>query len=441
MKRFLLLFALLAVAGAGLFLLRHHHVAPITAAAADNPAGAQARLPRFSRMADGGLLMSWVEPAGANDVHVLKFSILKDGKWSPPGEAARGERWFVNWSDFPSVVAIDEKFWVAHWLVSQAGGDTYDYDIAMAYSLDAGMNWRGAGPPHRDGMAAEHGFAALFPTGGEAGVVWLDGREYFEEKDRAQHPGKSGNFALRYTTLNREGRFSEERVVDANTCTCCWPAVAVSGERVTAAWRGRTDEEIRDNRVAMMQGGAWSSPMPLGAEGWKIAGCPVNGPALAAHGDQVAAAWFTAEGDRPRVRAAFSLDGGRHFGTPAEIDDTAPLGRIGLVWRDSTTAVVSWMTAGNAQTRQSSIALRTLRPDGRLGPVVRVVNVGAGRDTGVPQMTAVAEGLLLAWAGEAPAYGVHTALVRWGQLDSVTMPGITSHNTWLGKLEICRQHP
>ncbi len=29
---------------------------------------------------------------------------------------------------------------------------------------------------------------------------------------------------------------------------------------------------------------------------------------------QVAAAWFTAQGDRPRVNAAFSSDGGQSFG-------------------------------------------------------------------------------------------------------------------------------
>ena len=52
------------------------------------------------------------------------------------GEAAQGANWFVNWADYPSVVAIDEKFWVAHWLAKQSGGKTYDYDVALAISND-----------------------------------------------------------------------------------------------------------------------------------------------------------------------------------------------------------------------------------------------------------------------------------------------------------------
>ena len=32
-------------------------------------------------------------------------------------------------------------------------------------------------------------------------------------------------------------------------------------------------------------------------DGWKIAACPVNGPAVAANGKRVALAWFTAPND------------------------------------------------------------------------------------------------------------------------------------------------
>ena len=79
------------------------------------------------------------------------------------GEVARGSGWFINWSGFASVAAIDKPFWVAHWLVKQTGGRSYDYDIAMSISTDAGTTWSTPRPPYQDGPAGEHGFARYFP--------------------------------------------------------------------------------------------------------------------------------------------------------------------------------------------------------------------------------------------------------------------------------------
>lgn len=373
-----------------------------------------AKVPRLGSLPNGDVLMSWVEPQATG--HVLKFGVLHQGRWIRQGIVARGENWFVNWSDFPSVVSIDEKFWVAHWLVKQQGGKSYDYDVATAVSNDAGATWSLPKPPHRDGSAAEHGFAAIFPMAGDAGIVWLDGRDYVEKKDLDKHPEKSGNFNLRYTRIHRDGTMEAEQVIDSNTCTCCWPSVAVTPLGPVVTWRGRTDAEIRDNRVSYFQNGKWSAPAALGAEGWNIEGCPVNGPALAARGLQVVAAWFSAEGDRPRVRLAFSKDGGRSFAKPIEIDEAAPLGRIGLAWKDDRTAVISWMTAADLETKKSSLALRAVQIDGQLSAVKRIVEVSAGRDTGVPQMVANAEGLIFAWTDVAPNYGVKTAFLKWDGL-------------------------
>jgi hypothetical protein len=386
----------------------------------NNLSSTGAKVPRLVSLPNGDVLMSWVEPLASGNV--LKFGVLHQGRWVRQGKAAQGENWFVNWADYPSVVAIDEKFWLAHWLVKQQGGKSYDYDVATSISNDAGVTWSLPKAPHRDGTAAEHGFAAIFPVNGEAGIVWLDGRDYLDKKDRAKYPEKSGNFNLRYTRIHRDGAMDAEQVIDSNTCTCCWPSVAVTSAGPVVAWRGRTDAEIRDNRVAYLQDGKWSAPAPLGAEGWNIEGCPVNGPALAARGAQVVAAWFSAEGDRPRVRAAFSKDGGRSFGQPVEIDEAAPLGRIGLVWRDDNSAVISWMTAADAVTSKSSLALRTIQVDGQLSVTKRAIEVSPGRDTGVPQMVASDKGLVLAWTDVAPSYGVRTALVSWDSLPIKASP-------------------
>jgi hypothetical protein len=381
-----------------------------------NNAAAGSRLPRLRSLPNGDSLLSWVETKAGG--HALKFAVLHNGRWLRQGEVAEGANWFVNWSDFPSVVAIDAKFWAAHWLVKQAGGRMHDYDVATSISTDAGATWSVPKFPYSDRTAAEHGFAAIVPVDGAAGIVWLDGRDYVKKAEQALYPQKSGNFSLRYTRMQRDGSMEAEQVIDSNTCTCCWPSVAVSSAGPLTVWRGRTDDEIRDNQISLLRDGKWSAAMALGAEGWKIEGCPVNGPALAANGKQVVATWFSAQGDRPRVRAAFSSDGGLHFAPAIEIDDIAPLGRIGLVLRDDGSAVISWMTAADAVTKKSSLALRTIKADGTLGAVKRLITISAARDSGVPQMIANKAGIILAWTAAAPNYGVKTALVRWHSLQS-----------------------
>lgn len=377
--------------------------------AIENPAATGAQFPRLASLSDGGVLMSWVESHAEG--HILKFGVLREGRWVRQGEIARGRDWFTNWSDFPSVTAIGKSFWVAHWLVRKKDDRTYDYDIAISISNDAGVSWSAPRPLHRDGSAAQHGFAVIFPVQGDAGVIWVDGRDRLKPKERGKHGQKSRQFALRYTRIHRDGSMDEEQVIDDNTCTCCWPAVAVTPAGPVAAWRGRTDDEIRDHRVARLRDGKWTVPVPLRIEGWEIAGCPVNGPMLAARGMQVVAAWFTAAGDHPRIRAAFSTDSGRSFSEPVEIDQENPYGRVGVAWSDDRTAAVSWIAAADAGAKKATLALRKVYADGSAGSIQRLKEISGGRESGVPQLVAYGKGFMMAWTGEEPGHGIHTVFV------------------------------
>ena len=56
--------------------------------------------------------------------------------------------------------------------------------------------------------------------------------------------------------------------------------------------RSEAEKEIRDISIVRLKGKKWSAPRPVFQDGWRLNGCPVNGPAVAAAGRRVAVAWF-----------------------------------------------------------------------------------------------------------------------------------------------------
>ena len=324
--------------------------------------------------------MSWLEPDG--DGVALRFATLEDERWSSAHTVARGDDWFVNWADFPSVVAIDDRLWAAHWLVRAAAG-TYEYDVAVAVSIDGGDTWQAAITPHRDGSLSEHGFVSLYPAADGVGALWLDGRQM----DRGM--------TLRSAVIAPDGSLSEELLADDLVCDCCQTDVAIGSNGPIAVFRNRTADEVRDIYTMRMIDGRWESGRPVADDGWQIAGCPVNGPAIAARGDEVVVSWFTAAGGHPRVRFARSIDGAASFGAPIDVATDRPLGRVGLALLGSGDAVVSWLE--QVQDTQGLVMARIVRADGEPGAAVTIVETQSGRPSGFPQILQYGDRLLFAW--------------------------------------------
>lgn len=367
----------------------------------ENPAAKGSQYPYFSTLPNGSTLMSWVE--GTSDHQVLKFAIYQHDRWVRQGNAAQGLGWYVNWADYPAIVAIDDSFWVAHWRVKSKNGQVYDYDVFFSVSVDAGASWSQPQKPYQDVIPAGHGFVSVFPALGEAGMVWLDGRDVVK-KD-------SDRFSLRYALIYRDGRVDSDHVIDNNTCTCCWTTSAVSTKGPVVMWRSRRGDEIRDHHLAQFVEGVWSEPLPVSQEGWSIAGCPVNGPSIAANGTLLVASWFTAEGNRPRVRVAFADDSNLRFDRVLDIDELKPIGRASVRWLTDKTAIVIWLTAMDKVTRKASIAARTMSVDGGLGNVKLLSEISPGRDSGVPQIVKTQTSALLAWTQTDFPSGIKVLLV------------------------------
>jgi len=372
---------------------------------AESPAGADSREPELTTTPDGRVILSWVEKKGEKS-HALRFAVRDAAGWSEARTAAEGDNWFVNWADFPSVIALADGSLAAHWLV-KSGRGTYAYDVNISRSKDGGKTWGRAVVPHTDGTQTEHGFVSLLPLqDGRLGAVWVDGRA---TKDVSEGHGEGPlpvSMQLRYAALDAEGKLSDEAVLDERICECCQTSAAVTAEGVIAAYRDRSDEEVRDVHFVRRQSGGWGAPRAVHADNWQIKACPVNGPTVAADGRRLALAWFTGEGDNPRVQVAFSSDAGATFGQPTRVDDGGTLGRVDVLLLADGSALVCWMSGG---AEGGANKVRRVARDGALGPVAVIASTDVSRSSGFPRMARIGDTVYFAWTQFGKPSQVRTA--------------------------------
>jgi len=350
--------------------------------------------PNLSKGPGGTIVLSWLEPKGES-TRLLYSQLGVDG-WGEPHTVSEGDSWFVNWADFPSVLPVSETLWAAHWLRKRPGG-SYAYDVALSLSSDGGETWGDAITPHRDNTATEHGFVSLFPSSDGVGLIWLDGRNTSEAGGDHEHSEEhgSGGMTLRHALVSADGTISEEAELDDLVCDCCQTSVALAKEGPVVVYRNRTEEEIRDIYISRFINGKWQAGHPVNKDGWKISGCPVNGPAVAAQGDAVAVAWFTMAEDIPRVRFARSSDGGQTFTTAIDIDDVAPSGRVDLVLLENGNAAISWLDEG--ENGQGAIRVQLMHPNGSILAVHTIATTELNRPAGFPQLQSDGNSLIVAW--------------------------------------------
>ena len=369
-----------------------------------SPAGAGSMAPNLRAGSDGRVYLSWVEP-GTTKRSVLRFSVLEGDRWSAPRDVATGDDWFVNWADFPSVVPLESGALVAHWLVKNGEG-TFAYSVHTARSVDGGRTWRRPVVPHRDTTQTEHGFVSLVPWDGDrVATVWLDGRQF--EKGHG-HGAATEEMTLRFAAVGPDGRLTAEALVDARVCECCQTSAARTSEGLVVVYRDRSAEEVRDIGVVRYANGQWSEPALVHRDGWKIEGCPVNGPSIAADGRRVAVAWYTAAGDTPRVRVAFSTDAAARFGAPVEVDDGKPMGRVDVALLADGSALVIWL---ERTAEGGEIRARRVWADGKRGQAVTVTTTSVERASGFPHLVRTNDRIVVAWTEASKPPAVRTAVL------------------------------
>ncbi len=215
--------------------------------------------------------------------------------------------------------------------------------------------------------------------------------------------------SIRTTTIDAEGALGDDVLLDSRTCECCQTALVTTAAGLAAAYRDRSEEEIRDIAVVRGTGSDWTDPERVAADDFYYPGCPVNGPQLSSRGDEVAVAWYTAPDQQPRVYAAFSADGGASFGDPIRIDDGDPLGRVDVELLPDGSALVTWLERTE---RAAEVRVRRVRSDGWTGTAQVVSETSESRASGFPRMARVGDELVIAWTLTGPDGGVRAASLQ-----------------------------
>lgn len=352
----------------------------------DAPAADGARFPFLAADSSGRVALSWIE-RGQDSIPSVRFSIRRsDGSWRAPETFVRDSAVLVNFADFPFVVPMDDGRLVGQWL--RLGSAPHAYDLLLAQSVNDGDIWSAFVHPHALERPGEHGFVSMYSiTGGGAAVQFLDG---------SHAPADSPRMTLRHAVYDSTATVAATVTIDDRVCDCCQTDAAMTSQGPVVVYRDRSMTEIRDIAIARRNNdGSWTNSL-VHADNWEINGCPVNGPAVAADGERVVVAWYTAAHDTARVRIAFSNDAGATFDAPFDLaSGPAALGRVDVALLPDGRALAVWLE--RASQEDAHVQLVAIAEDGAINWQATPGRTDAARASGFPRMTRAGGEVLLAW--------------------------------------------
>lgn len=336
-----------------------------------------------SLLADGssGFYLSWIDrQSGA-----LNFSMFRGGRWFQPRTIARG-RLLVNHADFPSMAAGGGALY-AQWVERDGEASV----VKVSRSANGGATWSAPATPHGD-VRSKYGFVSMTASSdGTAEVIWLDGHKLKGGVEGA------GDMGLRHSRMGTDGTFGVSTALDQRVCDCCQTAMASTTEGPVAVYRNRSPAEVRDIAITRFRAGKWTEPQIIHADGWKLPGCPVNGPQVAADGEHLVVVWYSGAERNNGVFASWSHDAGTTFENPVRIDEGHGAGHVAVALLPDRSALISWVE----QRGSALVELRRLHRDGTLGAVHSIGEGESVSSVGYPRMAVSGHDVTIAWNGPA----------------------------------------
>ena len=199
---------------------------------------------------------------------------------------------------------------------------------------------------------------------------------------------------IRGAVVDKAGKKLNEWELDNRVCDCCQTSAANTANGPVVVYRDRSEGEIRDMSIVRFVKGQWTEPKTIFADNWKIEGCPVNGPRIAAEGNNLAVVWFSSPEKNAQVNIVFSSDGGATFSDPVRVDEGKAVGRVDVILIDDRTAMVSWMEG-------SVIKAAKVHANGKKDPSIVIASSSESRSSGFPQMTKTGDQVIFAWTDDS----------------------------------------
>ena len=381
--RFLMLAAMLAIPGSSQSLSR----SPFP-----NPAGAGSLQPNWSVTPDGGTVLNWIE-ASKDGSYSLRYAVRHGDSWSQPVTIAAHRHFFRHPAEVPEVMEMAGGHWLAHWVENQESSDA---EFVYVSSSADGTHWTTPLMAHRDRSPVQHGLVSMAENvGGGASLFWLEALK-----------GEDGPVYLMRTVVDGSGKEVNEERLDDDVCACCPTAVAKTTKGLVVAYRDHTPKDIRDIAVVRLENGHWSPSKIINPDNWQIDACPINAASIAARGDKVAIAWYTAAHDSSQVKIVFSADGGSTFSKPVIASTGHAFGYASVVLDDSGNATVSWLEQGSGG--GARVLVRTISSGGAPGPVLEIAK-GEKSELGYPKLVRSGKDTFIAWGSGSK---VLTASIR-----------------------------
>jgi hypothetical protein len=226
---------------------------------------------------------------------------------------------------------------------TKALGKFHTGDIRFARSLDEGKTFSAPITVNTDRQQITHRFDAIAVTGtGRIFLAWIDTRDQvaLAKGTGGEYTGAAVYFAV---SDDRGATFRGDFKLADHSCECCRIAlVPMPDQTVAAMWRHVFAPNVRDHALARMEeSGRHSEPVRATFDDWRIDACPHHGPALAADSaGRLHAVWFT---EGPNAAGVFygrvgnaGVEARRRIGgETAEHADLASSGEaLAIAWKE-----------------------------------------------------------------------------------------------------------
>lgn len=173
----------------------------------------------------------------------------------------------------------------------------YTGEIRFAAAADGEASFRPPLTVHRDRQQITHRFDALTVTpDGTVVVAWIDKRDLQAAKAGNAAAGYRGAAVYFAASTDGGASFNGDHRLAEHSCECCRIALLAAPDgSLTAFWRHVFAPNVRDHAVARFFSNGRVEPLRRATfDDWRVDACPHHGPSLARDDrGRLHAVWFT----------------------------------------------------------------------------------------------------------------------------------------------------